>query len=128
MATQQLRQKDIEELEQLNLKYLNSDQTSDVATYETFLDPNFTASLQDTKLYSREEFLDMISKPRPFTELSCHDVNIGLFGDGNVALVRAEMSFRNLEGKVCYGRYTDEYQRQNGKWVCIGANVICNEN
>ncbi|KAL9469056.1 hypothetical protein ACSS6W_010750 [Trichoderma asperelloides] len=113
MATQQLRQKDIEELEQLNLKYLNSDQTP---------------ILQDTKLYSREEFLDMISKPRPFTELSCHDVNIGLFGDGNVALVRANMSFRNLEGKVCYGRYTDEYQRQNGKWVCIGANVICNEN
>jgi hypothetical protein len=125
MASEQQKQKDLIDLERINQRYLNSDQTSDVATYETFLDPNFTASLADAKLYSRKEFLDMISKPRPFTELSCHDLDIGLWGD--VALVRAKFSFRNLEGKVCEGRYTDEYQRQDGKWICIGANVICND-
>jgi hypothetical protein len=125
MATEQQRQKDLKELEQINLRYLHSDQTRDVATYQTFLDPNFTASLADAKLYSRKEFLDMISKPRPFTELSCHDVDIGLFGD--VALVKAKFGFRNMDGRICQGRYTDEYQRQSGKWICIGANVICNE-
>ncbi|KAL6892028.1 hypothetical protein GGI43DRAFT_386902 [Trichoderma evansii] len=127
MAAEQQRQKDIEDLKQMNLMYLKSDQTSDVATYETFLDPNFTVSLADAKLYHRKEFLEMIAGPRPFTELSCQDVDIGLFGDNNVALVRARFSFRNLDGKLCHGRHTDEYQRQNGKWICIGANVICND-
>lgn len=125
MSAEQQKQNDIEVLREMNLRYLNSDQTSDVKTYETFLDPNFTASLADAKLYPRAEFLDMISKPRPFTELTCYDVDIGLFGD--VALVKARMSFRNEKGALCWGRYTDEYQRQNGQWICIGANVICND-
>ena len=84
--------------------------------------PEFTASLPDYNLYDRKAFLDMISKPRPFKDLECHDVQITLIGD--VALVHARMTLKTLSGVIKHGRYTDEYLRRDGKWWCIGANVI----
>jgi ketosteroid isomerase-like protein len=114
--------RDLEELTRLNQDYLSSDQTSNVARYEEFLAPEFTASLPDYNIYDRKAFLDMIGKPRPFTDLQCSDVQITLLGD--VALVHARMTLRTLKGALKHGRYTDEYQRRGGKWWCIGANVI----
>jgi hypothetical protein len=42
---------------------------------------------------------------------------------GDVALVHARMTLKTLKGELKHGRYTDEYQRHDGK-CCIGANVI----
>jgi hypothetical protein len=113
---------DLETLTELNQKYLASDQNSDVATYETFLAPEFTASLPDYNIYDRKQFLEMIGKPRPFKDLQCQDVQITLVGD--TALVHARMTLRTLKGVLKHGRYTDEYQKRDGKWWCIGGNVI----
>jgi hypothetical protein len=33
-------------------------------------------------------------------------------------------ALKTRKGGVKHGRYTDEYQRRDGKWWCIGANVI----
>lgn len=121
MANEQT-QKDMEELTNLNMDYLSSDQNSNVARYEEFLAPEFTASLPDFNIYDRKAFLEMIGKPRPFTDLKCSDVQITLLGD--VALVHARMTLKTLKGELKHGRYTDEYQRRDGKWWCIGANVI----
>ena len=113
---------DREILMKLNADYLSSDQNSNVARYEEFLAPEFTASLPDYKIYDRRSFLDMIAKPRPFTDLECYDVQITIIGD--VALVHAGMSFKTLKGGMKHGRYTDEYLKRDGVWKCIGANVI----
>lgn len=121
MSTAQIEE-DMKALSKLNLDYLSSDQNSNVARYEEFLAPEFTASLPDYNLYDRKSFLAMIAKPRPFTNLECSDVQITLLGD--VALVHARMSLKTLKGEAKHGRYTDEYQRRDGKWMCIGANVI----
>jgi ketosteroid isomerase-like protein len=96
---------DLETLSKLNADYLASDQNSDVERYEQFLAPEFTASLPDFKLYDRESFLEMIAKPRPFTNLQCHDLQITLLGD--VALVHAAMTLKNLKGELRRGRYTE---------------------
>jgi Domain of unknown function (DUF4440) len=113
---------DLRELMKLNADYLSSDQNSNVARYEEFLAPEFTASLPDYNLYDRKAFLDMISKPRPFKDLECHDLQITLMGD--VALVHARITLKTLSDVIKHGRYTDEYLRRDGKWWCIGANVI----
>lgn len=113
---------DLRELARLNHDYLASDQNSDVARYEEFLAPEFTASLPDFNIYDRKSFLEMISRPRPFTDLQCHDVQITLIE--NVALVHARVTLKSLTGELKHGRYTDEYLRRGGKWWCIGANVI----
>ena len=115
-------EQDLAELRRLNADYLSADQNSNVTRYEEFLAPEFTASLPDYELYDRARFLAMIGKPRPFTELKCHDLQITLLGD--VALVHARMTLKTLGGELKHGRYTDEYQRRDGKWWCIGANVI----
>jgi hypothetical protein len=120
--TRTTREEDMAVLHQLNRDYLRSDQNSDVARYQEFLAPEFTASLPDYELYDRAAFLALIAKPRPFTDLACQDVRITLLGD--VALVHARMTLRTLRGELKRGRYTDEYQRRDGKWLCIGANVI----
>ena len=116
------RDQDLKTLEQLNLDYLASDQNSNVARYEELLAPEFTASLPDYNLYDRSAFLDMVRKKRPFTDLECSDVQITLLGD--VALIHARMTLKTLKGVKKEGRYTDEYHRVGGKWLCIGANVI----
>jgi len=113
---------DLAILQQLNLDYLSADQNSNVQRYEEFLAPEFTASLPDSNIYDRKTFLEMIARPRPFTDLECSDVQITLLGD--VALVHARMTLKTLKGVTKEGRYTDEYQRRDGKWWCICANVI----
>ena len=120
--TSEQTQRDIAELTKLNADYLSSDQDSNVARYEDFLAPEFTASLPDYNIYTRKAFLEMVGRPRPFTDLKCSDLQITLLGD--VALVHARMTLRTLAGELKHGRYTDEYQRRDGKWWCIGANVI----
>ena len=108
------REDDLRELMALNTDYLASDQNSDVARYEEFLAPEFTASFLDYNIYSRAAFLAMIARPRPFTDLACHDVHITLIGD--VALVHARMTLRTFSGELRHGRYTDEYLRRDGRW------------
>src|ERR1700759_3492840 len=116
------RENDLKQLHQLNLDYLSSDQNSNVKRYDEFLAPEFTASLPDYNIYDRKAFLDMIAKPRPFTDLKCSDLQITLLGD--VALCHARLTLKTLKGELKHGRYTDEYQKRDGKWWCIGANVI----
>ena len=67
--TPSTREQDLQTLARLNADYLASDQNSDVARYEQFLAPEFTASLPDYKLYDRAAFLELVGKPRPFTDL-----------------------------------------------------------
>lgn len=90
------QENDLCELMALNKAYLASDQNSDVARYEQFLAPEFTASLPDYNIYDRAAFLAMIGQKRPFTDLTCQDVQVTLLGD--VALVHARMTLRTLSG------------------------------
>lgn len=113
---------DIELLTKLNSDYLSSDQNSNVKRYEEILAEDFTASLPDLKFYSRKEFLDLISKPRPFTELKADNVVIRVLGD--FALIHGHITFNSHDGTGRQGRYTDEWQRRDGQWLCVGANVI----
>lgn len=120
-----MSEQDIKELTALNLAYLHSDEYSDVARYEEMLTEDFHASLADYRLLNRKEFLDMIAKPRPFTELQCQDVKIRVLPGNEFALIHARMTYRTKsDGVVRHGRYTDEYQKRNGKWMCVGGNVI----
>ena len=116
-------QEDLEILRVLNQNYLSFDEHSNIEGYETLLADDFMASLADFEIYNKEQFLGMIAEPRPFTELNAHDVQIRILGD--FALVHARMTYRTkIDGRLRYGRYTDDYQKRNGKWVCIAGNVI----
>jgi ketosteroid isomerase-like protein len=119
MADDQL---DIEILTQLNADYLASDQNGDVKRYEQILAEDFMASLPDFRLRDKKQFLEMMSEPRPFTDLKADDVKIRVLGD--FAIIHAHLTFKTTDGVQHQGRYTDDYQRRDGEWLCVAANVI----
>ena len=115
-------QKDLEILTQLNADYLASDQNGDVQRYGQILAEDFMSSLPDFLLRNKKQFLEMMTAPRPFTELKMDDVRIRLLGD--FATIHSHMTFRTKDGVLRQGRYTDDWQRRDGKWLCVAANVI----
>ncbi len=80
------------------------------------------SSLPDFLLRNKKQFLEMMTAPRPFTELKMDDVRIRLLGD--FAIIHSHMTFRTKDGVLPQGRYTDDWQRRDGKWLCVAANVI----
>jgi ketosteroid isomerase-like protein len=94
----------------------------DVQRYEQILAEDFMSSLPDCLLRNEKQFLEMMAVPRPFTELKMDDVRIRLLGD--FATIHSHMTFRTKDGVLRQGRYTDDWQRRDGKWLCVAANVI----
>lgn len=114
-------QSDLEVLKQLNADFLASAQNGDVERLEEILAEDFMASLPDLLLRDKKQFLEMMSAPRPFTGLKGHDVNIRLLGD--FAIIHARITYTTHDGIERQGRYTDDYQRSDGKWVCVAASL-----
>ena len=94
----------------------------DVQRYGQILAEDFMSSLPDFLLRNKKQFLEMMTAPRPFTELKMDDVRIRLLGD--FAIIHSHMTFRTKDGVLRQGRYTDDWQRRDGKWLCVAANVI----
>jgi ketosteroid isomerase-like protein len=122
MADTTNTQSDLDILTGLNADYLASDQHGDVQRHEQILAEDFMASLPDFVLRDKKQFLEMMAAPRPFSELKADDVRIRLLGD--FAIIHAHMTFKTADGVQRQGRYTDDWQRRDGKWLCVAANVI----
>ncbi|TDV51878.1 nuclear transport factor 2 family protein [Actinophytocola oryzae] len=113
---------DVAALEKLNADYIHSDQFNDVARYEQMLAPDFQVQLPDLKTRDRAAFLELIAAPRPFTNLTAHDVVIRILGD--VALVHGRVTYTTVaDGLAREALYTDTYQRRDGEWTCVAAAV-----
>ncbi|MFI5614073.1 nuclear transport factor 2 family protein [Amycolatopsis sp. NPDC051903] len=110
---------DLAILEQLNLDYVRSDQSNDVARFREFLAADFIIQIEGMTL-NRDEYLEYIAKPRPFKDLTVHDVNIRILSD--VALIHARVTLTTLhDGVAKEALYTDTYQKREGTWVCVAA-------
>jgi hypothetical protein len=112
---------DLEILAQLNADFVASAQNGDVRRLDQILAEDFMASLPDFLLRDKKQFLDMTAAPRPFTELKADDVRIRLLDD--FAIIHAHMTLRTADGVLRQGRYTDDYQRRDGKWVCVAGTA-----
>jgi ketosteroid isomerase-like protein len=112
----------VRRLTQLNADFVASAQNGDVRRFEQILAEDFMASLPDFLLRDKKQFLDMMAAPRPFTELKADEVRIRLLGD--FAIIHAHMTLRTADGVHRQGRYTDDWQRRDGKWLCVAANAF----
>lgn len=113
---------DLEILTQLNADFVASAQNGDVRRLDQILAEDFTSSLPDFLLHSKRQFLDITAAPRPFTELKADEVKIRLLGD--FAIIHAHMTLRTADGVRRQGRYTDDYQRRDGKWLCVAGTAF----
>jgi hypothetical protein len=111
-------------LRQLNDRYIHSDPNSDVAGFQEILAEDFTSTLPDMLFRSRQEFLDLIAQPRPFTDLSLEDLKVR-FLSADIALLHGWITYTTKhDGVRREGLYTDVYQRRGGKWRCAAAEVV----
>ena len=113
---------DLAILEQLNLDYNHADQTSDAERFNEFLAEDFIVQTPGVTR-NRDEYLEYIAGPRPFTGLTLVESRVRLLGD--VALIHGRARYTLVsDGSEQEALYTDAYQKRGGVWLCISACAI----
>jgi len=112
---------DVEILDKLNKAYVDSVQKSDVRWFDEHLSADFLNSNPDGSIVERAGFLAQIAKPVALRGLEPREVKIRLFGD--FAIIHAKTVYRRPDGQAGAGRYTDIWQRRDGRWQCVAAHV-----
>src|ERR1700712_5506060 len=112
---------DLDELTSLNRDYVASVQNCDVKGFDEILAQDFYCSNPDKSLVDRAGFLKQTAVPVTIKNLRAEDVKIRVLGD--FAIIHARTSYTTADGQQAYGRYTDCWTRQNGKWQAVSAHV-----
>ena len=113
--------RDIDELTALNRDYVASVQNCDVKRFDEILAQDFYCSNPDKSLVDRAAFLKQTAVPVTIRNLKAEDVKIRVLGD--FAIIHARTSYTTADGQQAYGRYTDCWAKQNGKWLAVSAHV-----
>ncbi|RXT43485.1 nuclear transport factor 2 family protein [Bradyrhizobium betae] len=113
--------KDMEELTTLNRDYVASVQNCDVERFDEILAPEFYCSNPDKTLVDRAGFLKQTAQPITIRNLIERDVIIRIMGD--FAIIHAATSYTTADGQQTSGRYTDCWEKKNGKWLAVSAHV-----
>jgi len=113
--------KDIDELTLLNRDYIASVQNSDVKRFDEILSEDFYCTNPDKSLVDRAAFLKQTAIPVKIKNLKAEDVKIRMLGD--FAIIHGRTSYTTPDGQQAYGRYTDCWAKQNGKWLAVSAHV-----
>jgi ketosteroid isomerase-like protein len=114
------RTDDLETLEALNQGYLLAAEKSDMGWYAEHLAEDYRATNPDGSFVDKAGFLDRIGRPHALTNLRAPDVRIQRVGDA--ALIHASFEDTRPDGSHGRGRYTDIWQRRNGRWLCVSAH------
>jgi len=112
---------DVEILDKLNKAYVDSVLKSDVRWFDEHLSEDFLNSNPDGTILDRAGFLAQIAKPVALKGLEPREVKIRLFG--GFAIIHAKTVYRKPDGQTGAGRYTDIWQRRDGRWQCVAAHV-----
>ena len=112
---------DLDELTKLNHDYVASVQNGDVKRFDEILAQDFYCTNPDKSLVDRAAFLKQTALPVKIRNLKADDVRIRILGD--FAIIHAQTSYLDADGRQAHGRYTDCWARQNGKWLAVSAHV-----
>jgi ketosteroid isomerase-like protein len=110
----------LETLEALNRGYLLAAEKSDVAWYTEHLAEDYRATNPDGSFVDKAGFLARIGRPHTFTSFRAPEVRIQRVGD--LALIHASFEDTRPDGGHGRGRYTDIWQRRDGRWLCVSAH------
>ena len=112
---------DIDELTILNRDYVASVQNCDVKRFDEILAQDFYSTNPDKSLVDRAGFLKQTAIPVTIRNLIADDVKIRVLGD--FAIIHGRTSYTTPDGEQAYGRYTDCWAKQNGRWLAVSAHV-----
>jgi ketosteroid isomerase-like protein len=114
-------QSDEQLLRVLNDDYVAAMQKGDVGRFSQILAEDFMCSNPDLSLIDKETFLSLVAPPVRISDLTASDVVIRLLGD--FAIIHTHISWRSADGRQREGRYTDDWMRRGGNWLCVSAHV-----
>ena len=120
-------QSDIKYLSALNARFIHNYVTRDVASHDAITHPRFTLINSSGLYWGKAQYLDdwaTAFDPDVVVYWDVRDERIDVFGD--LALVRATNKHTvRRDGDEVTGMttYTDTYLRENGKWLCIQAQL-----
>jgi ketosteroid isomerase-like protein len=120
-------QRDIAELSALNARFIHNYVTCDVASHDAITHPRFIIINSSGRYWDKAQYLHdwaTAFHPDVVVYFDVRDERIDVFGD--VALVRAINKHTVLrDGQEVTGMttYTDTYRRENGRWLCIQAQL-----
>lgn len=109
------------QLTRLNDDYVRAVLTSDAARFDQILAADFRNTNPDGTILDRAGFLAQVARPSNLKTLRCEDVEIRIAGD--TAIIHARTVYETSEGRAGSGRYTDIWQRQDGRWQAVAAHV-----
>ena len=112
---------DLDQLTLLNRDHVASVQNCSVRRFDEILAPEFYCSNPDKSLVDRAGFLRQTAIPVAIRNLEAQDVKIRIMGD--FAIIHARTSYNSPDGQQAFGRYTDCWARQNGRWLAVSAHV-----
>jgi hypothetical protein len=113
---------DVDTLTELNHAYVMSVRDADTKTFENILAPDFLCTNPDASLLDREQFITLIGKGARITDLREDEVNVWMIGP-DFAIIHARIRYNNKAGVGRIGRYTDDWARRDGKWLCVSAHT-----
>jgi ketosteroid isomerase-like protein len=113
---------DVEILTKLNHDYVMSVRNADTKRFDEILAPDFLCTNPDASLLDRAQFIALIDKGARITELSEDQVNVRKIGD-DFAIIHARIKYKSRAGVDRIGRYTDDWARRDGKWLCVSAHT-----
>jgi ketosteroid isomerase-like protein len=112
---------DLDLLSDLNQAYLDSVRNGDAERFRELLADDFQCSTPAGEILDKMQFLTRTAGPRTLERLAGEDIRIRILGD--VAIIHAATTFTTIAGQEGRGRYTDDWQKRNGTWVCVSAHV-----
>jgi ketosteroid isomerase-like protein len=112
---------DLTILRELNQAYLDSVRLGDVERFRQLLADDFQVSTPAGEILDKSQFLERTAGPRTLNRLDGEDVRIRILGD--MAIIHAATSYTSITGQEGRGRYTDDWQKRDGTWVCVSAHV-----
>jgi uncharacterized protein (TIGR02246 family) len=111
-------------LQALNDSYVKAFRDADVAWYGAHLAQDYVMVSGDGAQWDRAAALSRFSRPTFATSMRSFPVDkvtVRRFHD--VALIHAENAYELKDGRKGVSRYTDIWQKRDGRWLCIAAHI-----
>ena len=121
MTTNTATASEVEVLRDLNGQYIHSVVHSDVARFTEILADDFLCTNPDGSLVDKPQFLRQTAVPVSFTDFDVDDLRIRVLGD--VAIIHGKTRFALKDGRRGRGRYTDVWEKRQGRWLAVSAHV-----
>jgi hypothetical protein len=113
---------DVDILNGLNHDYVMSVRDADTNRFGEILAPDFLCTNPDASLLDRAQFITLIGQGAHITELREDQVNVRMMGN-DFAIIHARIKYKSRAGVERIGRYTDDWARRDGKWLCVSAHT-----